>query len=231
MSAVDSPEILARIKEGQEVVGLLARQLRRSFGSHVTVEDLSSHGSEALLMAARTFDPERGIPFRRWANLRIRGAMMDGIRSQGNLPKRVYRKVRAMQLADEAREGQLEDVAPTTPEAADAALDQKLSASAMAMALGFLTMRRGDEALAEAKDQNESPEDLVGAAELIANIREAIADRPEAERQLLQRHYFDELTLDEAGKELGLSKSWASRLHARALEGLVKAMRRGKIET
>lgn len=231
MSERDSPEILARIAEGQEVVALLARQLRRSFGSHVTVEDLSSHGSEALLMAARTFDPTRGIPFRRWANLRVRGAMMDGIRSQGNLPRRVYRKVRAMQLAHEANEGAAEDAAPATPEAADAALDQKLSASAMALALGFLTMRHGDDALADAADPGATPEEKVAAAELLTNVRQAIDERPEAERRLLLRHYFDDVTIDEIGKELGLSKSWASRIHTRAIEGVVRTLRRGNIKT
>ena len=230
-ASADSPEILARIKEGQEVVGLLARQLRRTFGSHVTIDDLTSHGSEALLIAARTFDPQRGIPFRRWANLRVRGAMVDGIRSQGNLPRRVYRKVRAMQLAAEAAEGSIEDAPPPTAEAADDALSQKLSASALAMAIGFMTMRRGDAALSEARDETESPEEQVAAAELLENVREAIAERPEAERTLLLRHYFDDVTLDEAAKEMGLSRSWASRLHTRALEGIVKAMRRGKIET
>ena len=100
----------------------------------------------------------------------------------------------------------------------------------MAMAIGFLTMRSGD-AIDDAQDPSTSPEEAVGQAEIIVAIRAAIAERPEAERHLLQRHYFEDVNFDEAAKELGLSKSWASRLHARAIEGLAKTLRSRGIRT
>ena len=224
----DPPEVVARIEEGLDLVDLLARQLRRQFGPHVQVDDLASQGREALLAAARSFDPERGVPFRRWANLRVRGAMIDAVRSQGNLPRRVYRKLRAMQAADLVHDAAAEEQAaapPQTPEAAAAALQGQLSSAAMAMALGFLSMK-GDEALARAEDPDASPESQVSRAEIVAAVRAAIAERPEAERHLLERHYFDDVTFEEAARELGLSKSWASRLHARAIEGVAKALKR-----
>ena len=70
-----------------------------------------------------------------------------------------------------------------------------------------------------------SPEEAVSRAEVLDAIRAAIAERPTAERHLLQRHYFDDVSFDEAARELGLSKSWASRLHARAIEGLARTLR------
>ena len=228
----DSPEVLARVTSCLDLVDILARQLRRQFGQHVQVEDLASTGREALLHAARSFDPERGVPFRRWANLRVRGAMIDGVRSSGNLPRRVYQKLRAIQAADFVHEAAAEEdaTAPAaTPEAADAKLSDQLASAAMAMALGFLTMKSGEE-LDRARDPSESPEEAVGRAELLATIRAAIAERPEAERRLLERHYFDDVTLEEAARELGLSKSWASRLHARAIEGITRAMKRARVD-
>jgi len=145
----------------------------------------------------------------------------------------VYRKLRAMQAADLVREGGLEDRAaappPATPEAADAQLTDQLSTAAMAMALGFLSMRQS-EALEQAKDPDHSPESNVGHAELIDRLRQAIDERPEQERLLLTRHYFDDVTLEEAGAEMGLSKSWASRLHARAIEAVARAMKRERVE-
>jgi RNA polymerase sigma factor FliA len=228
--AADSPEILAWVKEGLDLVDIIARQLRRQFGPHVQVDDLTSQGREALLAAARSFEPERGVPFRRWANLRIRGAMIDGMRSGGNLPRRVYRKLRAMQAADRVHDAAAEEQTPTSPEAADAKVTDQLATAAMAMAVGFLTMKSG-EALDRASDPAESPEEAVGRAELLETVRAAIAERPDAERQLLMRHYFDDVTFEEAARELGLSKSWASRLHARAIEGVAKAMKRGNVRT
>lgn len=228
----DSPEVLARIKEGLDLVDMLARQMRRQFGSYTTVDDLASQGREALLGAARSFDPERGVPFRRWANLRIRGAMIDVMRQQGNVPKRVYRKLRALQAADQVHEAAQEEQAaapPPTPEVADAKLSDQLGSAAMAMALSFLTMGHG-EAVEAARDPDASPESAVGNAELVARVRLAIAERPEQERRLLERHYFDDVTFEEAARELGLSKSWASRLHARAIEGVAKAMKRARVD-
>jgi RNA polymerase sigma factor for flagellar operon FliA len=224
----DSPEVLARIAEGLDLVDILARQVRRQFGPFVQVDDLTSQGREALLAAARTFDPDRGVPFRRWVNLRVRGAMIDAVRSQGNLPRRVYRKLRAVQAAERVHEVATENQAaapPTTAEGADAALSDQLGTAAMAMAIGFLTMRSG-EAVDRAEDPRTSPEEQVGRAELLAQIRAAIAERPDAERRLLERHYFEDVTFDQVAQELGLSKSWASRLHARAIEGVAKAMKK-----
>lgn len=204
--------------------------MRRQFGAHVQVDDLASQGRETLVAAARSFDPERGVPFRRWANLRIRGAMIDSVRQSGNLPKRVYRKLRALQAADQIHEAASEDAAsPTSPEAADAKLSDQLGTAAMAMAAGFLAMRQ-DEALAHAKDPDHSPESNVGHHELMGRVREALASLPEQERTLITRHYFEDVNLDEAGRELGLSKSWASRLHARGVEALARSLKRARIE-
>lgn len=218
--------MLARIKDGLPLVDILARQLRRQMGPYVEVDDLASHGREALVAAARSYDPDRGVPFRKWANLRVRGAMIDGIRSRSNLPKRVYRKLRAMQAADRVHEvaAEEEGAAPaTSAESADDRLGNTLSAAAMAMAVGFLTMRSGD-AVDGARDTKESPEEAMARAEIGKLLRDVIAERPEAERHLLERHYFQDVTFEEAAKELGLSKSWASRLHARAIEAVAKAM-------
>jgi RNA polymerase sigma factor for flagellar operon FliA len=232
-TSMDSPEVVARIEEGFPIVDAIARGMCRQFGGYAQLDDLVSHGRETLLQAARTFDPERGIPFRHWAGLRVRGGMMDAIRQQGSLPKRVYRKLRALQAMDNISETANEEQAaapPPTPEAADKSLSDQLASAAMAAAIGFLAMR-SSEALDTAKDPDHSPESNVSAAEMITLVRGAIGELPDQERTLLSRVYFDELTIDEAAKELGLSKSWGSRLHARAIEGLMKTMKRSKIET
>lgn len=229
--SADSPEVLAWVTEGLELVEVLARQMRRQFGPHVQVDDLASQGREALLAAARSFDPDKGVPFRRWANLRVRGAMIDAVRQSGHVPKRVYRKLRALQSADLVHDAANEENAatpPQSPEAADAKLEAQLGTAAMAMAFAFLSMRQG-EALEEALDPDHSPESNVGQAELLDHVRAAIAERPEQERMLLMRHYFDDVTFEEAARELGLSKSWASRLHSRAIEAIARSFKRSRL--
>ncbi|MDB4995446.1 MAG: polymerase sigma factor for flagellar operon [Myxococcaceae bacterium] len=227
-AAADSPEVKDRVNEGMDLVAMLARQMRRRLGSSLDVDDLMSIGREGLLASARSFDPERGVPFRRWANLRIRGFMIDAVRSNGGLPRRVYKTLRAMEAGDRVGEVLAEEhaAAPTTsPEAADARLSASLSSMALAMAAGFLApMTEGIDQVKD--DANDTPEELVGRAQLLELIRAAIAERPDAERTLLTRHYFDGVTFEEAAREIGLSKSWASRLHARAIEGIAAKLKK-----
>ena len=219
-------QIEKAVAEHIDLVPVIARQVARQIGRRVDVDDLASAGREGLLGAARTFDPTRGIPFRRWANLRIRGAIIDALRTQSGIPRSVYAKVRAMQSSNEVREALAEEdaAAPAaTPEAADARVRDHLAALATSMALAFLNT--ATQALEDAQDdRSESPEEQVARAELAARVRDAIRERPEAERRLLERHYFDGLTLEAAGREQGLSKSWASRLHARAVAAIGKRL-------
>lgn len=225
----DSPEVLERINTQLDLVDMLARAFRRQMGHHAVVEELASHGKEALLLAARTYKDGHGVSFRRWAAFKIRGAMTEAMRSKGPLPKRVYRKLRAMESADRIYEiaAEEDEASPAlSAEEADARLTQVLTNAAHAMAVGFLTMRSADDLLRPVADPSESPEELTSTAEMARILREAIDERPENERTLLVRHYFDEVTFDEAAKELGLSKSWASRLHTRAIEGLARSLKR-----
>ncbi len=217
--APDAPHVLARFHAQLDLVDIVARQMARRIARALTLEDLRSFGREGLLQAARTFDESRGVPFRRWANVRIRGAMIDGMRQWGGLPRRVYRELRALEDGDRMLETYDEEDAAAsapTPEAADARLTAYLAGIATAVALGTMFAASPDDLAASAGDS--TPEDLVANAEVAARVRAAVAKLPDRERVLVERHYFGGETLDAAAASLGLSKSWASRLHARAIE-------------
>lgn len=226
----DGPEVLARFNGELDLVDLNAKQLaRRMSGASVTVDDLRSFGQEGLLHAARTFDESRGVPFRRWANLRIRGAMIDGVRQFGGLPRRIYRELGAAGDADRVQEVYDEEDAArpaTSPEAADARLTSYLAGLATAMAMGSMggasAATEGDAAAAD----RASPEDLASLSELVGHVRAIVARLPDAERALVERHYFAEETLDHAAASLGLSKSWGSRLHARAIDAIARELKK-----
>jgi len=163
------------------------------------------------------------VPFRRWANMRIRGAMIDGMRQWGQLPRRVYHEIRAMAAGDAALEGLADENAATpaaTPEAADRRLTSYLAGIATAIAVGSMV---GHEDVADG--QEGSPEELASKAELAQQVRAIVGRLPDAERTLIERHYFGEETLDQASASLGLSKSWGSRLHARAIERIARELR------
>ena len=225
--ARDAPEALARFRSQLDLVDLNARQLaRRMGGTTIGLDDLLSFGREGLLRAARTYDEAHGVPFRRWANLRIRGAMVDGVRKWGALPRRIYRELRAIETADSLQEVyDAEDAAgpAASAEAADTRLSAYLAGLATAIATGQVLA--SNEA-GEVASVDLSPEEAVARAELVARTKAAVARLAEPEKKLVELHYFGEQTIDEAAASLGLSKSWGSRLHARAIESLARELRR-----
>ena len=227
-AGVDPPDVLARIQEGLDLVDLNARQFCKRLGQALSKDEVASYGHEGLLHAARSFQEDRGVPFRRWANLRVRGAILDGLRSQGDLPRHVHRRLAAIEAGDTMQGAQLEEQSanpPTSAEDADRRLGNYLAGIATAMAMGVVGDARGGD-LTAIVDRAPTPEEAV-AREEIAHVLTALVDaRPDDERTLLRRHYFEGATFEEAAREIGLSKSWASRLHARAIESIGRELKR-----
>lgn len=224
----DAPEVLARFTSEMDLVDIVAHQmLAASGGSMTTLDDLRSFAREGLLNAARSFDPSRGVPFRRWANIRVKGAVIDGLRKWGDPPKRVRRALRGIEAGDTilATCEEEDSGSPVaSPEDADRRLTSYLSTIATAMAVGTLVGSHRENVDPEGRDV--TPEDLLDDARTGALLKEIVANLPDQERELVTKHYFDGQTLDEAAASIGLSKSWGSRLHRRAIEMIGRELRR-----
>lgn len=141
MSLTDSPEVLERFHAELSLVETIAAQIARSVGNSIEFDDLIGAGREGLLDAARRFEPQRGVPFRVYANFRVRGAILDGVRQLSLLPRRAHERIVALKEATIVSEGEAERTfvvdALVTPSAADEALAEHLSAIAFAAAVGI----------------------------------------------------------------------------------------------
>jgi len=227
----DSPEALERFQAGLPLVDVIARKVRRTVGSSAELDELVSFGREGLLDAARRYDPERGVPFRAYASFRVRGAIIDGIRANARLPRRVHDRLRALSSAQHVSEGAAEDVLsgnipPGTPSDAERALDAHLAAMATAMVVGLVCeTAHGEDGELTSVDDRASPEEAFVEAETLSVVRAAIEELPPEEAMLVRRHYLEGERFDHVAQELGLSKSWASRLHTRAIARLSKRLR------
>jgi len=160
----------------------------------------------------------------------VRGAIVDGVRSIARLPRRAHERLRALDAAARVSEGAAEDVLGVAPrgDAADAerALDAHLAALATAMAVGLVAQAAaGEEGEPTPIDARSSPEEAFGDAELLRVVREAITGLPHEEQELVRRHYLEGERFDRVASDLGLSKSWASRLHSRAVQRLATKLR------
>jgi len=227
----ESPEVLERFSSALGLVEIVARQVLRTLGGAGELEELLSFGREGLWDAARRFDDSRGVPFRGYANFRVRGAIIDGVRASARLSRRTHERLNGLQAAARISEGAFEDLsAPRPPGSgaaeAELALSEHLAAMATAMAAGLIApTAHGESGERTLVDASANPEQAYGQAQLLDLIRTAITELPHEEAELVRRHYLEGARFDHVAEELGLSKSWASRLHTRALTRLSKRLR------
>ena len=194
----------------------LANTVRKQFNSRLDIEDLMAYGTVGLFEAAERFDPKLGANFLTFAHYRIKGAIFDGLRKMGTLrgpdQRAAYLSERsnAMLTAAAAKDS---TVGPRT--FADDVKEVETAVTNLAAV--FATSLEGMEHL-QIRDEAMSPEDRLELQELKGRVKAAIESLPENEKKLLVGYYYEGKTLEEAGQGIGQSKSWASRLHARAIE-------------
>jgi RNA polymerase sigma factor for flagellar operon FliA len=215
---VDRPEMLARVDDGLPLVEMHARAVARRVGpGWVTMDDLRAFGREGLLDAARAFDERRGVPFERWAAMRIRSAMIDGVRRWGPVPARVWQRLRDLEATPSG--GGSTDEPSETPSASEAA-GTGLATPAAGPKDAPIGVGAASAGLAV------SPEERVAKAQLASRVREVVAGLPERARALIERTYFEGQSIEQAAAAIGVSKSWAHRVHARAMETMQRELRK-----
>lgn len=210
------------IHEHLGYVRSLAGKLRRELGGTLDHDELVSFGMRGLVEAAERFDATRGVAFTTFSYYRIRGAIFDGLRQLGWLNRSEY--ARHLAASDELLAHEAERPSAGRPE-----LDTEQALGEVAKTLDQLATifvvsldhaSVGDVADEQAPD----PAATAERAQAQRALRSALAQLPERERNLIEDHYYRGLTLDAAGQKLGLSKSWASRLHARAIAQLTETL-------
>ncbi|MBX3270035.1 MAG: sigma-70 family RNA polymerase sigma factor [Sandaracinaceae bacterium] len=213
MAQPPADDAFVREHEGQ--VRALAQGLRAQLDLKVDFDDLVAYGMRGLLEARERFDPTRGVRFEHFAHYRIRGAILDGVRQMAYLPRRAHVMRRAAETLDRSAE-EAAMARAATPEARAsiaetlAAFDDILGKTCAAYVIGAV----GQDPDADA---DATPEDQVVRAEERVRVRAALDVLEARERALVEGYYLDGRQLDEIGAELGITKSWASRICSRAL--------------
>lgn len=195
---------------------------------HMEFDELVALGNVGLTEAASRFDPNRGVLFSTFAWYRVQGTIMDALRRNSTLPRRVWRKLIALRAAAEYLEHRGErDAGAASQGARPAQGPDALAAIKQAMSAirtMYLTSLEGlvEEKGFEPAGDTAHPGERIDVGRLSARLREALEKLPEKERALVTKHYWEGKNLLDAGAELGISKSWASRLHGQAVERLRK---------
>ena len=233
LDAMPASEREALLMEHLPTVRFLARRIHERLPQHVELDDLVSAGVVGLIDAFSKFDHNKKVQFKSYAQFRIRGAILDSLRTLDWSPRELRRKGRAVEEAIRASTQRL-GRAPTEPEIAD---EMKVSLSDFqtllgdlkGLEIGSLHMERtedsGDEELSYVPG---APEDdplfrcLKG--EMKQRLADAIEDLPEKERMVLTLYYYEELTMKEIGLTLGVVESRVSQIHSAAVVRLRSAL-------
>lgn len=202
----------------------LASQVRKQFSAQIELDELMSYGQVGLLEAAERFDPKVGANFLTFAHYRIKGAIFDGLRKMGVLRGGDQRGGYISERSN-AYLGNLSDRESGSSNRGGSIADDvnELSSAVTGLAMVFATSLEGTEGL-QLSDESMPADQRLELEQLKKRVRAAIGKLPEKERKLLEGYYFQGKTLEEAGAEIGQSKSWASRLHARAVESLKQTL-------
>lgn len=202
----------------RRVAGRIARRLPR----HVQLDDLISAGTEGLVDAAQRFDPEKGVAFSAYAEIRIRGAVMDELRGHDFVP----RSVRGRRRAYEQARAQAQRAGTSTT---DEAIARRLGLSPGELS-GWLDETQLKLVSADDLDGDELHDGAAGADERLASqqrlgqLRSAVRTLSERLQLVLALYYVEELTLKEIGATLGVTESRVCQLHGQAVSKIRAAL-------
>jgi RNA polymerase sigma factor for flagellar operon FliA len=216
------------------MVRFLARRIHERLPQHVEIEDLVSAGVVGLMDAFSKFDPAKKVQFRSYAQFRIRGAILDSLRTLDWGPRELRRKGRAVEEGIRTLTARLGRPPGEAEVAAELGLDldayQQLLGDLKGLEIGTLHVERnedsGEEELAYVPGRpEEDPLFCCLRGELEQRLTDAIAHLPERERLVMTLYYYEEMTMREIGLALGVVESRVSQVHASAVVHLRAALK------
>jgi len=217
----------------------IAQRISTKLPSHVELNDLVSAGILGLLDAIEKFDPNRGVKFKTYAELRIKGAILDSLRNLDWAPRSLRKKSKDLERVYRDLEQRLGRPAADKEvcEAMEISLEEfyELVDQIKGLNLGSFQELSGNQ------DEDKNSEPLVKyvpdapqmdpffvyhKSEIQSILSGAIDTLPKKERLVVSLYYFDELTMKEIGKVLGVNESRVSQLHTKAMLRLRTKLRK-----
>jgi len=219
------------------MVKFVAGRLGAGLPSHVEDADLISYGLVGLIGAIERFEPERGIKFETFAMTRIRGAIIDELRSLDWVPRSVRSRAREIEqvqakleheLQRAPSEAELANKLNMTEEELQSALLEIANSSVYALdELWTVSDSSGDQVslLDTIADEGAAdPQEALATTEVKDRLTEAIGGLPEREQLVVALYYYENLTLREIGEVLGVTESRVSQLHTKAVMRLKSSL-------
>lgn len=231
---VAEPEVAANalVEQHLYLVQHVLNQLASRYPRHIDRTELWSAGAAGLVEASRRYDAATGVPFPRFARIRIRGAMIDSTRMRDWATRGVRRGLR--EVSDGTRT--FEERNGRAPSSRELAASLGISAEELARrhaAAQTATLLHLDQPLAQSdtsestlgewiaeSDETYLPEESLERVELSGTVRNAVEHLPEVQREVVQRYFFDGELLRDIAASMGVTEARVSQIRAEALHAL-----------
>ena len=216
------------------VVGRVKVSLPPTF----SFEDISSYGVEGLIDAVEKFSPKMGARFETYALVRIRGNIIDKIRSQDFLPRSIRKKIKDVKEAQDALKEQFGRAATNTEVANYLGIEKEKVEQLLSddTTITSIYDKKGSsdgdiEIIDTIQDSHSlNPHDELEEKDIKKELEEALKRLPERERTIMVLYYHENMTLKEIGDAINVSESRISQLHAQAIMKLKNLLSENRSE-
>lgn len=189
-----------------------------------SIEDISSYGVEGLIDAIEKYSPDKGARFETYALMRIRGNIIDKIRSQDFLPRSVRKKIKDVKDAQEhlrqkfgrqPTSSEIGELLGLEKEKVDQILAEDTSITSLYDKKG--SSEESLEIIDTIQDKRMTPHEEMEEKDVKKELEHALKRLPERERMIMVLYYHENMTLKEIGETIEISESRVCQLHAQAI--------------
>lgn len=211
------------VEKHKPIVFHLAKKISLSLPFPTEMEDLVAYGQLGLLEAGERFDATRGNSFSTFAFYRVRGAIYDGLREMGVITRsRSSSSANFAAHANDVLTTEVED-APPNSNSVDDEIKTVENLIDTLLPIYFLSIDADD--AKEVEDKKAFTSADFETRDILERIRKILDEIEPDEADLLRKLYFKNTLMKDLAIEMGVTKSWVSRLHARAIRHLQAALR------
>ncbi|MFQ5449146.1 MAG: sigma-70 family RNA polymerase sigma factor [Nitrospinaceae bacterium] len=219
----------AVIKEYGPMIKYVANRIAMRLPPHIEVDDLISVGVLGLIDAIQKYDPTRGAKFKTYAEFRVRGAILDELRSMDWVPRSVRQKAASMDAVVQKLQSKLGRPPEDDEIAAEMGMDLNEFFNTLNETRSMPVLSLEDLGIAKETGEQQSlldclagkgdtdPQTQLRLNELKEIIAKAIDQLPEKERLMISLYYYEELTMKEIGEVLSITESRVSQIHSKAV--------------
>ena len=211
-----------------ELVQQIVNQVAMRYPRHVDRNELWSAGATGLVEASRSYRPETGIPFNRYASIRIRGAIIDSTRKRDWAVRSLRRRMREVHTAEDRFEV-AEGRKPTDEELSELIgidIEELQTRRAAAMTSSLLHLDQEDPERVslgeriEERSADRLPEETLSNREVLGTLTTAIEELPELQRDVIHRYYLQGEMLQSIAESLGVTEARVSQIRAEAVNAM-----------